>query len=65
MIAILRTLSIMIKKPENGEEQKVEKPIMVLPIALIVLIMVLAGTFPQLFSAPIQNILLSFNNLFP
>lgn len=65
MIAILRTLNIMIKKPENGEEEKVERPIMILPIALIVLIVVLAGTFPQLFSAPIQNILLSFNNLFP
>lgn len=65
MIAILRTLNIVIKKPEDGEEGKVEKPVMLLPIALIVLIVVLAGTFPQLFSAPIQNILLSFNNLFP
>jgi len=64
MIAILRTLNILIKKPENGEE-KVEKPITILPIALIVLTMVLAGIFPQLFSAPIQNILPSFNNLFP
>ena len=65
MIVILRTLNIMIKKPENGGQEKVEKSIMILPIALIVLIMVMAGTIPQLFSAPIQNILLSFNNLFP
>ena len=65
IIAMLRLLNIMIKKPENGEQEKAENPIMILPIALIVLTMVLAGIFPQLFSAPIQNILLSFSNLLP
>lgn len=64
-IAFLRTLNIMIRKPENREQEKVENPIMILPITLIMLTMVLAGIFPQLFSTPIQNILLSFNNLFP
>lgn len=65
IIAMLRLLNVMIKKPENGEQEKAEKPIMILPVALIVFIMVLTGIFPQLSSAPIQNILLSFNNLFP
>ena len=60
---LLRTLGRVIQPPEEANEDKKERAIIVVPVVLIVLFMVLGGLIPQFFSAPLQNLLISFQNL--
>ena len=64
MIALLlRVLGTMIQPPAVTDQDKKEKSIMILPVALLIFFMVLGGLFPQFLSAPLQNLLISFGNL--
>jgi len=60
---VLRVLGMMVQPPEVTDQDKKEKPVFIVPVVLIVLLMVLSGLFPQIFSAPIQSLLISFQNL--
>jgi len=46
-------------------QDKQENPVILLPVMLIVLTTVLAGIFPHIFSAPVRDLLVSFQNLLP
>ena len=64
MIAFfLRVLGRVIQPPEVANQDKKEKNILIVPVVLIILFMVLGGLIPQFFSAPMQDLLISFQNL--
>jgi len=59
----LRLLARVIQPPEIADQDKKERTIMIVPVILIVLLMVLGGLLPQIYSTPVQNLLISFQNL--
>ena len=59
----LRVLGKVIQPPEIAEQDKNERAILIVPVILIVIIMVLGGLLPQFYSSPVQNLLISFQNL--
>lgn len=63
IISFLRVLGRVIQPPEVVDNDKKEKSILIVPVALIILFMVLGGLIPQFFSAPMQDLLISFQNL--
>ncbi|MEL7625365.1 MAG: proton-conducting transporter membrane subunit [Anaerolineaceae bacterium] len=65
ILMFLRVLSMAVQPADVTEQDKQERPLMLVPVVLIVLIMVLAGLFPQFFSAPVQNLFISFHDLLP
>ena len=65
IILFLRLLGVMISPSNSAMEDKQENPIILVPVMLIVLTMVMAGIFPHIFSAPVQDLLVTFQNLMP
>jgi NADH-quinone oxidoreductase subunit M len=59
----LRLLGKVIQPPEIAEQDKKERAILIVPVIVIVIIMVLGGLLPQIYSTPVQNLLISFQNL--
>ena len=63
VLMLLRLLSVILQPPPDVGQDKVESPLLVLPVALILLLMLVGGLFPQFFSAPLNGLLVSFQNL--
>lgn len=59
----LRVLGKVIQPLEITEQDKKEKAILIVPVIVIVFLMVLGGLLPQIYSTPLQNLLISFQNL--
>jgi len=59
----LRILAKVVQPPEATDQDKNERKVLIVPVSLIILFMVLGGLIPHLFSAPLQNLLISFQNL--
>jgi formate hydrogenlyase subunit 3/multisubunit Na+/H+ antiporter MnhD subunit len=60
---ILRILAKVIQPSEATVGDKKESNIIIVPVVLIVLFTIFGGLYPQFFSAPVQNLLISFQNL--
>jgi len=60
---VLKVLGVVLQAPDTISEDKKERTLMIVPVVLIILVMVLGGIFPQFFTAPVQNLLISFQNL--
>lgn len=65
IILFLRLLGVIISPSESAMQAKQENPILIVPVLLTMLTMVLAGIFPQIFSAPVRELLVFFQNLLP
>ena len=63
IVFFLRILTRVIQPPQVTAQDKKEKSILIVPVVLIIFFMVLGGLIPQLFSTPLQNLLISFQNL--
>lgn len=63
IVFFLRVLAKVIQPPELADQELKEKPILIIPVVLVILFMVLGGLIPQFFSAPMQDLLISFQNL--
>jgi len=60
---VLRILANVIQPSEAAVEDKKESNIIIVPVVLIVLFTIFGGLYPQFFSASVQNLLISFQNL--
>ncbi len=63
ILMVLKVLGVVLQAPDTISEDKKERTLMIVPVVLIILVMVLGGIFPQFFTAPVQNLLISFQNL--
>lgn len=63
ILMVLKVLGVVIQAPEDVDQDKKERTLIIIPVVLIILVMVLGGIFPQFFTAPIQDLLISFQNL--
>lgn len=60
---VLKVLGVITQAPGDVDQDKKERTLMIVPVVLIILVMVLCGIFPQFFTAPVQDLLISFQNL--